>query len=65
MCYVLSACNQKAEILPLATALTANLRCLCNQVFALLICLLRSTSFNFTKISLKLSYFCKTNYKIS
>ena len=46
-CYVLSACNKKAEILPLAIALVAHLHSQLIRVFTLLVSMPNFKSINF------------------
>ena len=57
--YDLTACNKKANNLPLTIALIAHLRSQFNHVYALLITMPRLKALIFAKIGLKLSYFCK------
>ena len=62
--YDLPACNKKAEILPLATALIAHIRSQFNHVFALLISMSSFKSMFLLKYA-KIKLFLQKNCKIS
>ena len=62
--YDLLACNKKAEILPLATALIAYLRSQFNHVFALLVFMPCFKSINFYQDVPEIKLFLQKNCKI-